>query len=405
MVKIGSFNVQNLKLKPGQDLKFGDGSSNQSDSFKKQKIEKISKILKDEAFDLIALQEIQNEEAVKKIADTLGYQFCHASNIYEELIKRGFKNKHDSVFKPEYAFLWNPNSLTLERDPEVYKGISDRIAKHFDMFIDALAIMIAGMLFFRDKDPKKEKKENEEKKDESKQKGLQYLGLIGIDLTSKKITREIAKKRIADILHKTLRPPLYGIFRRPFSSEIGMSVPDYPHSPSVVSGGGYGSRELRIINTHIQFGVGKDEFGGAKAIRLKELEFVLGTLYDIVATQRDGKWRCPTTIVAGDYNMSWENLSNLNSSKDFMDCHKNRSFVVTNQKKPSTVKIANPDEVNEGKTPQIEYVNNYDHFSYDSDMFNIGDPIISRFDCTNENFIADNRLISDHVPIKMVFDF
>jgi len=378
-IKIGSFNVHGL------------GNIDNDSSFKEQKIEKISKILKDENFHLIVLQEIQDAKAVKRIASNLGgYESIHCADLYkEELTGNGFKNRNGVSFDAELAFLWNPLVLTLDRDPEIYKGISERIALHFDRFVDAMSIVIAGLLLNPQNMSKEEDKEEKEEKERCYQETRKIFGLLGVsgvNVAGKKISKAAAKKSVASVLHKTLRPPVFAIFKKCSPGVLGKLAPSVR--------GSFG-REIRLINTHTQYGGKEMPKKEKEIIRRKELEFVLGEIYDVVATHRDGKWRSPTTIVAGDYNMSWKELQYLDIGK----YHKNDSFMI-DQRELSTLNRLKKDE-----PPKIVYSENYDHFSYDSDKFFPGDPVVSRYNATPDNFIVDNKLVSDHVPIEMSFEF
>ena len=382
LIKIGSFNVQNLKVGDS------DGGSEDNSSFKKNKIEKIAEIIKNEGYDLVALQEIKNTEAVKGIAQELGYSFCHCDNLYNELNRQNYTNKNNSTFKPEYAFLWNPTVLVLDHDPEIYKGIYDRISLRLRAFIDMLvaavyAMLIGGRNMLEEEEKENGKDEDDKKEDEShRQILLDFFGLAGTVFTADKAQETFIRHQISQVLQQTLRPSLIGVFKRCFSAELC-------------------EREIRLINVHTQFGKNMKEF---KALRMQELEFVLGDVFDVVATQRDGKMRCATTIVAGDYNMELPELAALETSESFLKLHKYRSFVTTQDKK-TTVRLANADEVEQGQRPELEYVSNYDHFSYDASLFPSYGPVISRFDATPDNFIIENKLVSDHVPVKMTVDF
>ena len=303
----------------------------------------------------------------------------------------------DKSLRPEYAFIWNPNVLELERDPEIFKGISERVSKRFDAYIIALSMMLTSFLFSlssKKKNGNKKEKEEEEEEDamfRNTLTGLGLGGLMGAGLASGNAgmhaddtCEEDVRKQIADTLHKNLRPPLIGIFKKKKFLSCGI-----------------GEKEIRIINMHSYFG---DDSKESKKIRMRELSFVLWDIFDVVATQRDGKWRYPTTIVAGDYNMSLADIQKMSDMMLLPEIHKNRSFT-TGQTEPTTVSIKNKEKVQEGEPPQIEHVSNYDHFSYDRNNFSSGDPLVDRIDVTNENFIVDKKLVSDHVPIEMTFDF
>lgn len=362
-INLCSFNVLNFKF-----------NSSGEQSFKQKKVKKIAKILREKNCHLAALQEIKSTETVAEIAKELGFEFCHCENLYDELNQENFLNRHGSSFKAEYAFLWDPNILRLERDPEIYKGISDRISKSLELFIGAIAAFIWTMIIVK----------MAEKKEESKLRILlKAFGIAGGTWTLATLLKnEMVKRQISAFLYQALRPPLIGIFKK--------------NNDSV-------EKEIRIINTHTQFAKIPAETGTATEIRLKELEFILGEIFDIVDTQRDGKNRHATTIVAGDYNLPLRVIANLDSRPGFARCHRDRTFRTV-QDLPSTITVVNQDEVKRGQQARFEYNENYDHFSYDESLFSER-PAISRFSCTHDNFFIGERLISDHVPVSMTFNF
>lgn len=85
-VKIGSFNC----------LNFGRNSSNKKD------VDLIAKIIRNENFDIIALQEIKHPEVVEYITQKLN--MGNSKGVW-----KGYADKEEN----DYAFLWNEKSIVL----------------------------------------------------------------------------------------------------------------------------------------------------------------------------------------------------------------------------------------------------------------------------------------------------
>ena len=100
--KIGSFNC----------LNFGRGNSNKD-------VKTIAKIISDEQFDIVALQEVKGQNALNRL-------------LYEMKFLRGnWKGVADDGSANDYAFIWNTdrvdlaqtkaNGIERQSQPHIYK--------------------------------------------------------------------------------------------------------------------------------------------------------------------------------------------------------------------------------------------------------------------------------------------
>lgn len=358
-LKIGSFNVLNLK-------KDTSNPKDQSEE-KEKKCQKIANIISAEDIDLIALQEILDNGAVKLICKNLpGYCFCHCSNLYDSLNSAGFHNRHGQKFKSDYAYIWNTRKIGLCNDLELYKKLELQTSKCWERFIDSLILLLVDL-------------QNSSAKHIPIFSGLPN----GIDL---KNNRELFKA----ILRQTLRPPLIACFR-----------------PT----GGWKdlSWEIRMINTHTQWKSNKptkkqaasmtaeqldSEFLDTETdlqIRKKEMKYIQGELYTAVNTCRMGDNRTVYTLVAGDFNMSVKQTRSIYEDADFY--HENHE-MGTIQEDLSTW----------SKSKKI-FINSYDHFAFDHKRISAAAIKVIKPD--DEQFYVDIKdpksRISDHNPIQMIF--
>ena len=183
-------------------------------------------------------------------------------------------------------------------------------------------------------------------------------------------------------------------------------------TPQSSIGGGF--FEIRLINTHINFGKkdNGEDAPGAHEQRNKEFDVLAKAVYPKYADKRYGNFMPAYTILLGDYNL------NLRDSKcgyylkeesvTLNDNGRNR-IIQTFQSELSTLSAAESTE-----NPQYEksiYANNYDHFSYDIISFSeqdiktgIGrvDAVRKYYNCEKDKYKAE---ISDHIPIYMTVDF
>lgn len=346
-IVIGSFNVLNLNTKDAEN-----------NSFKEDKCQKIAKLIENEGFHIIALQEIQSDNAVSRITSYLNnngtkYQYCHCGSLYQELNDAGILNRNGANFKSDYGFIWDTSKVYLYGDKAVYKALDDIEKKEWDSFIERIIDILI-----------------EAYKSMTSQTGLNS-GVFA------KLPKGEALNKYRDTLrntlHQTLRPPLIACFK-----------------PS----GLFGSllHEIRIINTHTQWSKGKSDEQSAKQIRMEEINFIQRILHQKVNELRTGSFNSVYTLIAGDFNLSAEEINQM--SIDGM---------ITVQEQPSTCKW---DDNQNGLTLK----SNYDHFAYNEDRIAHLIPDGATTINTDESGFTLNKdgkivTVSDHVPIKMTIKF
>lgn len=373
-LSIASFNVLNFKT---------DSKSGRNKEFKQEKIRRIGSIIRDQQFDIVALQEIQSEDSVRQIVDFLNqggtiYKYKHCNSIYEELSGE-FEFK--SGLHSELAFIWDSRTVELDEDLVVYKGIHDRLLRAIDAFFTSATGVISSILavgaLVLDKDAAaKDEEEKKKRKGRSDLMGGGALILAG----GGSVAHYELKDEIEGVLRNTLRPPLVGLFRR-------------------VGTGASSNTQIRVINVHAQFGKTKyDKIGGVK-LRKMEVGFVLGDIFKIVDSQTSGEYITPRTIVAGDFNLSLANvksvINDLNAQGELVAC----------QDAETTLTLINRKEVEEdGQPPEYEVANDYDHFVFRSDCWSDKDATIVRDDDTffiGQKGSQEYKPISDHYPIEI----
>lgn len=174
-------------------------------------------------------------------------------------------------------------------------------------------------------------------------------------------------------------------------------------------GGGAPYIEIRIINTHIRFSKNGDSENetdsiGAIAMRKNEFNVLVKSIYAKEAYNKTyGNNRPHYAILLGDYNLNHPNSEAkspyLIESFEIMDGPKKR-VITTVQKDLTTLKKVQ-DERN-------HFANNYDHFTYDEELFD--DVIISssRVEAIkkycNDDYEKYAKEVSDHLPICMSLD-
>lgn len=178
--------------------------------------------------------------------------------------------------------------------------------------------------------------------------------------------------------------------------------------------------EIRLITTHIIYGkperIAIEPPNGPVGMRRNEFNILAGDIYSRIADDRRNI-RClvPYTILLGDYNLNLESSGIHSATIPDIACFDEKGccldgvldgprVIYTVQEKPTTV----------GKT---DYVNNYDHFSYDKwirdkQIVKAVGPIDAVHQYaeaagqTEEALFADYRdRVSDHVPIVIEIDF
>jgi endonuclease/exonuclease/phosphatase family metal-dependent hydrolase len=155
-------------------------------------------------------------------------------------------------------------------------------------------------------------------------------------------------------------------------------------TPSGLPGGPF--FEFQLVNIHLWWGSsGPDNI----AIRLKEYETITGDIHTYISKRRYGNNMPAYTIIMGDYNMTLPFLGKNTIQGENI-------IVVTEQSELTTLS-------------KRGFVNDYDHFSYDTNRLSNGGVAvnISRINSVKEycdnNFEKHKLTVSDHVPIKLEF--
>ena len=357
-LKLASFNVQNLKIKEISDK--SEDEKSDAEKKKEKKCEGIAKIISGSgndasAVDIIALQEIQNENAITTIMKNLPshYDYCHCGDIYDSLNALGFLNRHGQKFKSDYAFIWNTRQVSLCCDPEVYKKLHFQTQKCWDRFIQTLIEFFLEII-------------------RHSQGKARALGLLFPGFPDQGSLAD-QKDFIAGALRNTLRPPLIACFRPTgFWNSLFW--------------------ELRMINTHVQWSFNQEdknaedlqELSGSLNIilRQKEMKFIQGDLYTAVTTCRNGDYRSIYTVIAGDFNMSADQTRGIY-----------RDSFATEYPQMDTVQS----KASVWSSKQEKLKNSYDHFAFDCAR-------IQTRELDTEVLALDNEnRISDHNPVTMNF--
>ncbi|MFR1757351.1 MAG: endonuclease/exonuclease/phosphatase family protein [Thomasclavelia spiroformis] len=159
--------------------------------------------------------------------------------------------------------------------------------------------------------------------------------------------------------------------------------------------------ELRLINCHIRFNNNDNQFVGTRQMRINELEVLTKAIYAKEADKRYGNNRPAYTILLGDYNLNCRSsLAMSPYLEEVIEINDNGMVkrIVTQQDQLTTIKknVGNLDS---------PLINNYDHFSYDSDRFDGVYVNCERIDAVDIYYSSDyekyKKNVSDHLPIKM----
>lgn len=354
-ITIGSFNVLNLNAK----------EKDKDDDFKEAKCKKIAELIDSSKFDIVALQEIQTDDAVKRIVHYLNgndhyspYDYCHCASLYGELNDAGLLNRNGSKFKSDYGFIWNKQKVQLYCDEALYKALDDKTNEEWQHFLEKIAdILITAY--------------EELTSQGGKQSGLFSKLPQGEDF-------ETHKDKLLAVLHSTLRPPLIACFKP--ASWYGALL-----------------HEIRIINTHTQWSKGKSDEKSAKKIRLEEMRFIQGKLHSEVNTLRTGTFNSIYTVIAGDFNMSKDDVSEIyKSESEVFDGHK----MMTVQDAKSTCKWNEEKQI-------FEYKSNYDHFAFEEERIWPLTQEVATVQANKKNFLIgdEEKPVSDHIPIKIKLTF
>lgn len=173
--------------------------------------------------------------------------------------------------------------------------------------------------------------------------------------------------------------------------------------------------EFRLINIHTSPATSKEE-----------LDIIIRQIYPRIEDEQIKEHnRCGKvyTLILGDYNVQlrrdWKVIINrfLGKSVKYLDADDddiiiandwNGKRIKTVQEEPTTLPQKDED-INGKNTEYRDYVNDFDHFSYDIDQFNGVHLFYDRVDAVagyyNNNFDLYRDEISDHIPISITIDF
>ena len=167
--------------------------------------------------------------------------------------------------------------------------------------------------------------------------------------------------------------------------------------------------EFRLVNVHLHFG---DNTKSEIEKRKEEFDFLVQNVYPALSLERRyGNNRTAYTIVMGDYNLNLrkdrgeaEKRINPNTYIDALEQVK-KQIIATVQDELTTLKSNYTDEPTQDDNPSRGYSQNYDHFSFDTQVFE-SDGIryrARRIDAVrkyyNDQFDSYRVNISDHLPI------
>lgn len=309
---IGSFNLR--------DFNFSNKSTDGYEETLKRDCNKIAKIIVEENFDVVALQELNAPWPLEYLTSVLN-KYKDSIREYECVFGTDMPNQSGSKDPERYGFIWNAKRLRLL----------------------------------------KTKKNNNPGY-------YQNAGAIGL-----------------------IRPPYYARFT----------------ARGMLGGSNF---ELRLVNTHISAASREEDRINEFNVLVKQ---VLPRICDHQGELLENEVQMPAyTFLLGDYNLilnkSERAIYRIDTVTSTRYTGKARAYVTV-QDEPTTLKIPN-------NQIYIEdcYANNYDHFTYETDLDNKLILTPQRIEAL-EIYYLDEREpsdklrayrmnISDHVPIKMTVD-
>ena len=94
-LKIATYNVENLFDDKISGSEYSDFKSNRWNSAKyQQKLRKISRVLRELNADVVALNEIENENVIKELANLSGYKFYKFATLKGSPVGLGLLSKY-----------------------------------------------------------------------------------------------------------------------------------------------------------------------------------------------------------------------------------------------------------------------------------------------------------------------
>lgn len=309
---IGSFNLR--------DFNFANKSSDGTEEEMKRDCEKIAKIIIEEKFDVVALQELNAPLPLKYLTSILN-KYKNVRREYECVFGTDMPNQSGSKDPERYGFIWNNKRLRLLKVP-------------------------------KNNNPGY----------------YQSAGAIGL-----------------------IRPPYYARFT----------------ARGMLGGSNF---EIRLVNTHIKDATREEE-------RIREFNVLVKQVLPRICSHQEiseeGEHMPAYTFLLGDYNIVLNKgeraIYRIENITTTQYTGKTREFRTV-QEKPTSLKLPN-----EQLTIEDCYANNYDHFTYETDLDSkliltpmrveaLGTYFPDKVEPA-EKLKAYRMNVSDHVPIKMVIDF
>lgn len=397
-VKICSFNLWNLQSHvAGKDS---------DPKFRAQRIKKVADLIARNLFSVVVLQEVKTPATVNDICRMINesagfgrYNGVHCANAYEQIfVEKGYSGKTNTTLKrAELAFIWDSRVFEPACDDYakvVYKGIDDNINHAYDVFFASVAaLLVGGMRYWNMKKDDKDKIRHEAVIDESV---LAATG-IAIDANNHSASKvvEWSKDKTEKWLRQNLRPPFVLLLN--FRNDR--------------------NKQLRLINVHLQFGLTsieeeerqENETKTAQKLRIRQQEVKLlaqndENIFDIVNSQRSGGHETALTMIAGDFNLSIDQLKADATGKPNVPAD-----MVVAQSKNSTISLKAAADTEEHKKVSCPTVNSYDHFLFKSDVWSADNAKVldSPDPLSDDGFYAEKVVkgktvlhpISDHLPV------
>lgn len=376
--RIGSFNIRDFSKSSVYVTKQGES---------KKDLSVIADIIRENHYDIVAIQEIDHKEALRELLEKISFQYAELN--YGDNFR--YRN-----YSPDGVY--SANSRTAESFGYRTKHWEGRWARPKSDYGNNVAEGY-GFIWNRDRIRLADNRDNEP-----------------------------FEPRIADFgnVNELVRPPYIGRFR-PINARY----------------------EFRLINTHIAYGNPIDNSQGIigekdddiikmsdSDYRKKEYSILIETVYADYCTQifdktrndRNSRGLVPYTFLLGDYNLNMSSSEGKSSARleksdeDFIVRSNAALRVVTVNDRLTTLrgKPRSPEKEAELRADPIEkdhLANNYDHFTYDINTLidhDIADPEIGvimafrKYDGKETSTVSKYDLyrnkVSDHLPIYLDID-
>ena len=281
------------------------------------------------------------------------------------------------------AFIYDSESVALFKDYAVYQRLYDRLWLSIDRFVSGVSALAATWLGVNslvpddDEDDEAHSQKKRTARGERVGKGLSAFGIAGAGYAAHKFVEAQLRR---------MRPPFVALFHKTTFSGID------------------GSRQLRLLNVHSQFGRSSNEFFDKfltkTQIRTKEAAYVLGEAFQIVKSEQTGDTSLALTMALGDFNRSGRQLQEIAGRENVKHTD---PILIGVTKRPGRLD-AHRTTVSESKDRprKYRYVSDYDHFAFDMDVWS-PDNAKRELGLEDERFFVfegkERRAISDHLPV------